>query len=326
MKLAKVQKIARLLGYRKVFSNSRKVLSFQHHHKRGCGGRKKKYGPVRADVDCEKGQVVTSLHHPKSGKTQLSRDVVSYEEIEEILKNPRVHTHRGKTVGRWEGQNLSTLAGHGDVSEFLDESDNKENWDSGYISCLSGRGPSSPEFGSYSPRGRGHKRSRSPSRSRGRNEKRSRRSPDTPRGRSEERSRGWSHFTPRGRSEERSRGWSPFTPRGKREDRSRGWNLFTPEGHREKRLQGWSPFSPKDTTERSSPGWRPLTSTYRIIRTREMTLKERRRISRHGREEEWDRDFREWIRDRERLRLKQKRRASRAAEMEANRKRMRAMR
>ena len=185
MKLAKVQKIARRLGYRKVFSNSKKVLSLHHHRKRGCGGRKTKYGPVRADVDCEKGQVVTSLHHPKSGKTRLSRDVVSYEEIEEILKNPRVHTYRGKTVGRWEGQNLSTLAGHGDVSELLDESDNKENWDSGYISCLSGRGPSSPEFGSYSPRGRGQKRSRSPSRSRDRSGKRSRgRSPFTPLGRS----------------------------------------------------------------------------------------------------------------------------------------------
>ena len=112
---------------------------------------------------------------------------------------------------------------------------------------------------------------------------------------------------------------------------SRGWNPLTPEGSREKRLQGWNPSSPRGSTEKSSRGGRPVTSTLStcgigILRTREMKLKERRGISRHGREEDWDRDFREWIRDRERLRLKQKRRTSRAAEIDARRKTFRQMR
>lgn len=39
--------------------------------------------------------VGTCLNHPKKGKTQLFRKNVSMDELEEIYKNPRVHTNKG---------------------------------------------------------------------------------------------------------------------------------------------------------------------------------------------------------------------------------------
>ena len=93
-------------------ANSRRnVLSFEHHRKLGCGGQSNKvrsgqdptdsyttfsqYGHVRVDVDFEEGEVVTHLNHHKSGNTKLARDVSSHNELEKILKNPRVHTGKG---------------------------------------------------------------------------------------------------------------------------------------------------------------------------------------------------------------------------------------
>lgn len=39
--------------------------------------------------------VSTAMNHPKKGKTQLHRKNSCLEHIEQILKNPRVHTKRG---------------------------------------------------------------------------------------------------------------------------------------------------------------------------------------------------------------------------------------
>ena len=50
-----------------------------------------------------KGEVVTHLNHHTSGHTQLARDVFSHNDLEKILKNPRVHTNRGRHVGHLRG-------------------------------------------------------------------------------------------------------------------------------------------------------------------------------------------------------------------------------
>ena len=39
--------------------------------------------------------VQTSLKHPKQGKTQLNRKNIGIKQLEEIFKNPRIHTGKG---------------------------------------------------------------------------------------------------------------------------------------------------------------------------------------------------------------------------------------
>lgn len=39
--------------------------------------------------------VATCINHPKQGKTQLFRKNVSFDELDKIFKNPRVHTGKG---------------------------------------------------------------------------------------------------------------------------------------------------------------------------------------------------------------------------------------
>lgn len=48
-------------------------------------------GQVQINVYTTRMTVGTCLNHPKLGKTQLFRKHVSFKELEEIFKNPRVH-------------------------------------------------------------------------------------------------------------------------------------------------------------------------------------------------------------------------------------------
>lgn len=52
-------------------------------------------GDVRVNVYYTTMTVGTCLDHPKQGKTQLFRRDVTEKELEMILRNPRVHTHKG---------------------------------------------------------------------------------------------------------------------------------------------------------------------------------------------------------------------------------------
>jgi len=54
------------------------------------------HGGVRANVYMKTGTVATSLEHPTKGKTQLYRGQRNtFEKLEEIFDNPRVHTESG---------------------------------------------------------------------------------------------------------------------------------------------------------------------------------------------------------------------------------------
>ena len=50
---------------------------------------------MRINVWYTKMTVATCLRHPKWGKTQLFRKLVSNPLMEEIFKNPRTHTDKG---------------------------------------------------------------------------------------------------------------------------------------------------------------------------------------------------------------------------------------
>jgi len=50
---------------------------------------------VRVNVYLSRMTVSTAMKHPKKGKTQLFRQDVSLEQLEEIFKNPRTHTNKG---------------------------------------------------------------------------------------------------------------------------------------------------------------------------------------------------------------------------------------
>jgi len=55
-----------------------------------------RHGGVRANVYMKTGTVATSLDHPTQGKTQLFRGQRNtFEQLEEIFQNPRVHTDFG---------------------------------------------------------------------------------------------------------------------------------------------------------------------------------------------------------------------------------------
>ena len=49
----------------------------------------------RVNVYYSKMTVATCIEHPKKGKTQLFRKRVSFQELIEIFKAPRVHTGKG---------------------------------------------------------------------------------------------------------------------------------------------------------------------------------------------------------------------------------------
>lgn len=50
---------------------------------------------VRVNIYLTTLSVSTAMKHPKKGKTQLHRKASCFEDIEKILKNPRVHTGKG---------------------------------------------------------------------------------------------------------------------------------------------------------------------------------------------------------------------------------------
>jgi len=119
-----VRSRARRQMYREVPSTSRHFISFEHNRKIGCGGWRNKYGPVRVDVDYEEGKVVTHLNHNMSGITHLARDVFSHNELEDILRNPRIHTSRGRHVAPYQDTSWRDL-------DTWDD-----GMDSGYMSAL----------------------------------------------------------------------------------------------------------------------------------------------------------------------------------------------
>jgi len=50
---------------------------------------------ARINVYITKMTVATCIKHPKKGKTQLFRKKVDYKLMNEIFKNPRIHTQKG---------------------------------------------------------------------------------------------------------------------------------------------------------------------------------------------------------------------------------------
>lgn len=50
------------------------------------------------EVNHAKMTVVSTLHHPRLGRTSLKRRSVDMEMLEDILFNPRVHTDKGEIV------------------------------------------------------------------------------------------------------------------------------------------------------------------------------------------------------------------------------------
>ena len=52
-------------------------------------------GDTRINVYPSKMTVATCLKHPRKGKTQLFRRNVDNQLLEEIFKNPRIHTRKG---------------------------------------------------------------------------------------------------------------------------------------------------------------------------------------------------------------------------------------
>lgn len=54
-----------------------------------------KVGGERVNIYLTTMTVVTAINHPKKGKNQLYRKNLSYNQVVEILKNPRTHTGKG---------------------------------------------------------------------------------------------------------------------------------------------------------------------------------------------------------------------------------------
>jgi len=101
------------------------------------------HGGVRANVYLKTGTVATSLDHPTKGKTQLFRGQRdTYEKLEEIFENPRVHTDSGYRtraklreeeegglsemlvfVDDEEGDDMEQLREEGDVASDLTDKD-----------------------------------------------------------------------------------------------------------------------------------------------------------------------------------------------------------
>jgi len=79
------------------------------------------HGGVRANVYIKTGTVATSLDHPTKGKTQLYRGQRdTFEKLEEIFDDPRVHTdsgYRTRAKLREEGETVVPV----DVYEGLDD-------------------------------------------------------------------------------------------------------------------------------------------------------------------------------------------------------------
>lgn len=121
-----VRSRARRLHYMEVPSYDDRVLSFVHNRKAGCGDKKHRYGSVKVDVDFVDGEVTTSLNHERSGHTKLARMVDSHNQLEKILKNPRIHTGIGYHVGT---QNEQENDGYGDEDDWEDEEDEEDDSD-----------------------------------------------------------------------------------------------------------------------------------------------------------------------------------------------------
>ena len=101
------------------------------------------HGGVRANVYLKTGTVATSLDHPTKGKTQLFRGQRdTYEKLEEIFENPRVHTDSGYrtraklreeeegglsemlvSVDDEEGDDVEKLREEGDVASDFEDKD-----------------------------------------------------------------------------------------------------------------------------------------------------------------------------------------------------------
>lgn len=59
---------------------------------------KKKSNRIIININCNTHTIVTILKHPNKGKTQLVRKNLGIGLIEEILKNPRLHTDRATSL------------------------------------------------------------------------------------------------------------------------------------------------------------------------------------------------------------------------------------
>jgi len=101
------------------------------------------HGGVRANVYLKTGTVATSLDHPTKGKTQLFRGQRdTFEKLEEIFENPRVHTDSGYRtraklreeeegglsemlvfVDDEEGDDMEQLREEGDVASDFEDKD-----------------------------------------------------------------------------------------------------------------------------------------------------------------------------------------------------------
>lgn len=55
----------------------------------------KRDGNERINIYLTTMSVATAINHPKTGKNQLYRRNISYNELLKLFKNPRTHTGRG---------------------------------------------------------------------------------------------------------------------------------------------------------------------------------------------------------------------------------------
>lgn len=83
LNLEKVQQLASSLGWRQ--QDLQDVICFVSFSKED----------MQLNVYYSTGTVSTAIKHPKKGRTQLFRRNVSFSQLEELFKNPRLHTGKG---------------------------------------------------------------------------------------------------------------------------------------------------------------------------------------------------------------------------------------
>ena len=85
----KVRTIARRYNYSEI-ACSRPELTFQHQHKRGCGGVESDWGRVTITVYQWSGKVATVMNHPTipGRKTQVFKTISDMKMLEEVFSNP----------------------------------------------------------------------------------------------------------------------------------------------------------------------------------------------------------------------------------------------
>lgn len=86
LNLDKVQKMAKAHDYVRIdYQPKLKMVSYFGFMKVCC----------RINIYLSTGTVATCLDHPVKGKTQLFRKRVTIRQLNEIFRNPRVHTGKG---------------------------------------------------------------------------------------------------------------------------------------------------------------------------------------------------------------------------------------